>query len=85
MEMMKVNSSDVTLSGMGEDIGSGSGSGSSSGSGINNNFFALLVSGLDPFINYTFYVLATTIAASEPSNDVTVITRDIGKGVHYVL
>ena len=68
MEMMGVNSSDVTT---GQDIGSG----------INFDFFSLLVSGLDPFTNYTFYVLAVTVAPSEPSGNVTVITRDIGKEI----
>ena len=51
MEMMEVNSSDVTV----------------------------LVSGLDPFTNYTFYVLAVTITPSEPSDSVTVITDEGGE------
>jgi len=71
MEMMEVNSSDVTSSGM----GSGSGSGMIVGFGS----ISILVSGLNPFTNYTFYVLAVTVAPSEPSNNVTVVTRDIGK------
>ena len=50
MEMMEVNSSDVTV----------------------------LVSGLDPFTNYTFYVLAITVAPSEPSDSVTVRTDEGG-------
>ena len=50
MEMMEVNSSDVTV----------------------------LVSGLDPFTNYTFYVLAVTVAQSEPSNNLTVLTSESG-------
>ena len=50
MEMMEVNSSDVTV----------------------------LVSGLDPFTNYTFYVLAVTVLPSEPSNNVTVVTDEAG-------
>jgi len=36
------------------------------------------ISGLDPFINYTFYVLAVTIAPSEPSDSVTVQTSEGG-------
>ena len=51
MEMMEVNSSDVTV----------------------------LVSGLDHFTNYTFYVLAVTIAPSEPSDNVTVLTDESGE------
>ena len=51
IEMMEVNSSDVTV----------------------------LVSGLYPFTNYTFYVLAVTVAPSEPSDNVTVLTVERGK------
>ena len=51
MEMMEVNSSDVTV----------------------------LVSGLDPFTNYTFYVLAVTITPSQPSDNVTVLTDEAGE------
>jgi len=65
MEMMQLNSSDVTSS------GSGSGSGSGMIVGI-----SILVSGLDPFTNYTFYVLAVTVAPSEPSDNVTVVTDE---------
>ena len=38
----------------------------------------VLVSGLDPFTNYTFYVLAVTVAPSEPSDNVTVVTDEAG-------
>ena len=51
MEMMEVNSSDVTV----------------------------LVLGLNPFTNYTFYVLAVTIAPSEPCDSVIVLTLERGK------
>ena len=51
MEMMEVNSSDVTV----------------------------LVSGLDPFTSYTFYVLAVTITPSELSDNVTVLTDEGGE------
>jgi len=67
MEMIEVNSSDFTSSGMGQDIGSGIGS------------ISLLVSGLDYFTNYTLYVLAVTVAPSEPSDSVTVLTDEGGK------
>ena len=69
MEMMEVNSSDVISSGMGQDVGSG----------INVGSISLLVSGLDPFTNYTFYVLAVTVAPSEPSDRVNVVTDEAGK------
>ena len=69
MEVLEVNSSDVTSSGMGQDIGSG----------INVGSISLLVSGLDPFTNYTFYVLAVTVTPSEPSDGVTVLTNETGK------
>ena len=55
MEMMEVNSSDVTV----------------------------LVSGLDPFTNYTFYVLAVTVAPSEPSDNVTVVTDEAGRYIMW--
>ena len=71
MEMMEVNSSDVTSSGM----GSGSGSGMIVGFG----FISILVSGLNPFTDYTFYVLAVTVAPSEPSDNVTVVTNEAGE------
>ena len=68
VEMIEVNYTDMTSSRMGEDIGSG----------ITINFVTLLVSGLDPFTNYTFYVLAATVAPSEPSDSVTVRTDEGG-------
>jgi len=67
MVVLEVNSSDFTSSGMGQDIGSGIGS------------ISLLVSGLNPFTAYTFYVLAVTVATSEPSDSVTVLTNEAGK------
>ena len=69
MEMMEVNSTDVASSRIGEDVGSG----------FNVGSISLLVSGLDPFTNYTFYVLAVTVAPSEPSDSVTVRTDEGGK------
>ena len=66
MEVIGVNSSDVTT---GQDIDSG----------INFDFFSLLVSGLDPFTNYTFYVLAVTVTPSQPSDNVTVLTDEGGE------
>ena len=68
MEMMEVNSSDVTSSGMGQDIGSG----------MNVGSVSQLVSGLDPFTNYTFYVLAVTVTPSEASQSVIIQTNETG-------
>ena len=75
MEMMEVNSSDVTSSGLGQDIGSG----------INVGSISLLVSGLDPFTNYTFYVLAVTVTPSEASGNVTVLTDEAGTHTIFVV
>ena len=51
MEMMEVNSSDVTV----------------------------LISRLDPFTTYTFYVIAVTVTPSEASDNVTIQTNEAGK------
>jgi len=67
MDMVNVNSSDLTSSGSGQDIGSGFGS------------ISLLLLRLNPFTNYTFYVLAITVAPSEPSDNVTVLTDEAGE------
>ena len=45
----------------------------------NPNNVTVLVSGLDPFTNYTFYVLAVTVTPSEPSDSVTVFTDEGGE------
>jgi len=45
---------------------------------VNSSDVTELVSGLDPFTNYTFYVLAVTVAPSEPSDNVTVLTDEGG-------
>jgi len=41
----------------------------------------VLVSGLNPFTNYTFYVLAVTVSPSESSENVTVLTDEAGNGL----
>ena len=46
---------------------------------VNSSDVTVLVSGLDPFTSYTFYVLAVTIAPSEASQSVTVQTSEAGK------
>ena len=74
MEMMEVNTSDVTTSGMGQNIGSGQ----MMVMEVNSTNLTVLISGLDPFTNYTFYVLAVTITPSEPSDSVTVLTDEAG-------
>ena len=46
---------------------------------VNVNNVTVLVSGLDPFTNYTFYVLAVTVTPSEPSDNVAVLTDEGGE------
>jgi len=43
---------------------------------VNSSDVIVLVSGLDPFTNYTFYVLAVTVAPSEASNSIAAITDE---------
>ena len=45
---------------------------------MNSSDVTVLVSGLDPFTNYTFYVLAVTVSPSEPSDNVIVKTDEAG-------
>ena len=45
---------------------------------VNSSDVAVLVSGLDPFTNYTFYVLAVTVLGNEASDNVTVLTDEAG-------
>jgi len=45
---------------------------------VNSSDVTVLVSGLDPFTNYTFYVLAVTVAPSEPSDNFTLLTNEAG-------
>ena len=49
---------------------------------VNSSDGTELVSGLHPFTNYTFYVLAVTVAPSEPSGNVTVLTDEAGKKIN---
>ena len=46
---------------------------------VNCSDVTVLVSGLYPFTNYTFYVLAVTVTPSEPSGNVTVLTDEAGE------
>ena len=39
----------------------------------------IVVTDLDPFNNYVFYVLAITVAPSDPSDNATVMTAQAGK------
>ena len=41
-----------------------------------------VVANLDPFSNYVFYVLAFTVASSDPSDNVTAMTAQAGKLPH---
>ena len=45
---------------------------------VNSSDVIVLVSGLDPFTNYTFYVLAITVVPSEASDNVSVVTHESG-------
>jgi len=45
---------------------------------VSSSDVTVLVSGLDPFTNYTFKVLAVTTPPSEPSDNVTVLTNEAG-------
>jgi len=69
MKMLEMNFSDV------EDIISGDGMVVME---MNSSDVTTLISGLDPFTSYTFYVLAVTVVASEPSDGVTVLTDEAG-------
>jgi len=71
---MEINSSNETSSGMGQDIFSDE----LEVMEINSSDVIVLVSGLDPFTNYTFYVVAVTVAPSEPSDGVTGMTHEAG-------
>ena len=72
MKMLELNSSDVSL---GQDIISGDGMVVME---MNSSDVTVLVIGLDSFASYTFYVLAVTVVASEPSDSVTVLTDEAG-------
>ena len=77
MEIMVHNVSNVTQ--METELGSSMAS-SGSGSGDTDIIvLSVLVSGLDPFTNYTFYVLAVSVAPSKPNDGVTVLTDEAGK------
>ena len=75
LEMMEVNTNDVTTSGMEQDIGSVQ----KMVMEVNSTNITVLISGLNPFTNYTFYVLAVTVTPSEPSDNVTVLTDEAGE------
>jgi len=83
------SSDDMDSSGMGQDISSNNmkvnvttdAEDSFSGDGDPGIATTLLVSGLNPFTNYTFYVLAVTVAPSEPGDSVTVLTDEASKTV----
>ena len=45
---------------------------------MNSSDVTVLVSGLDPFTNYTFYVLAVTVAPSDVSDGISVLTDEAG-------
>ena len=45
---------------------------------LNSTDVTIVVTGLDPFNYYTFYVLAFTVASSDPSENDTVLTGEEG-------
>ena len=45
---------------------------------LNSTDVTVVVSELDPFTSYTFYVLAFTVALSNPSENDTVLTTEAG-------
>ena len=61
-----------------EDLSSSMGSSGSGVTDLSITNLTVLVSGLDPFTNYTFYVLAVTVTSSELSDNVTVLTDEAG-------
>ena len=61
----------MVSSGMGRDMGT-------EVIRVSSSDVTVLVSGLDPFTNYTFKVLAVTTPPSEPSDNVTVLTNEAG-------
>jgi len=82
LEMMEPNTINISQMDVDYFISSGSGSGSGDTDFIT---LSVLVSGLDPFTNYTFYVLADIVAPSEPSSAVTVLTGETGECINVTL
>ena len=46
---------------------------------LNSTDVTVVVTGLNPFNNYVFYVLAFTVASSDPSENDTALTAEAGK------
>ena len=46
---------------------------------LNSTDVTIVVTGLDPFNHYIFYVLAVTVASSDPSENDTALTAEAGK------
>ena len=46
---------------------------------LNSTNVTVVVTGLDPFSHYVFYVLAVTVASSDPSENDTALTAEAGK------
>ena len=80
LEIMEPNT--IIISQMDADYFMSSGSGSGD---TDFTILSVLVSGLDPFTNYTFYVLADIVAPSEPSSAVTVLTGEAGECINVTL
>ena len=52
---------------------------------LNSTDVTVVVTGLDPFNHYVFYVLAVTVASSDPSENDTALTGEAGKISTYIL
>ena len=52
--------------------------GSSEAMQLNSTDITVMVSNLDPFSYYVFYVLAMTVASSDPSDNVIAMTAEAG-------
>ena len=52
---------------------------------LNSTDTMIVVADLDPFNNYVFYVLAFTVASSDPSDNVTAMTEQSGRLMHIKL
>ena len=51
---------------------------------LNSTDVTVVVTNLDPFNYYVFYVLAFTVASSDPSENDTAVTAEAGKICTYV-
>jgi len=74
---MEVNVSNFTI--VETDLGSSMAISGSGDTDVATKTLSVLLYGLDPCTNYTFYVLAVTLTKSEASDDVTLSMDEAGK------